>query len=182
MSAEPPDAAASADSGSDIRQLMLASRAVAAVIVRSLAGVDPGVSPTQMRVLVLLWSGAQLNLTTIAGHLGVDSSNASRTCERLVSTGLVARTELEGDRRQRLFTLTADGRRLVDALLTRREQELAGIVARMSETDRSLLMRALVPFNEAAHADLWPGLPFAGRDVALLEWDPGTGPHESTRS
>jgi DNA-binding MarR family transcriptional regulator len=157
----------------DLRELMLASRAVAAVIVRSLGAVDPGISPTQMRVLVILWSGDHLNLTAIAASLGVNSSNASRTCERLVSAGLVARGEFAEDRRQRMFTLTTRGRNLVDALLARREAELAEIVARMSEGDRVQLMRALAPFNRAAHADLWPSLPFAGRSAHLLEWEPG---------
>lgn len=183
MVEDPLNAPAEEDaSAGDITELMLASRAVAAVIVRALATVDPAVSPTQMRVLVLLWSGRELNLTSIAENLGVNSSNASRTCERLVSAGLLVRRELLGDRRQRMFTLTARGHDLVAALLARREAELASIVARMSDSDQSRLMQALVPFNRAAHADLWPGLPFAGRDAHLLEWDATPAPGEAAQT
>jgi DNA-binding MarR family transcriptional regulator len=155
----------------DIGPLMLASRAVAAAMVRSLQSVDPAVSVTQMRVLVLLWSGEPLNLSAVAEGLGVNASNASRTCDRLVSAGLVDRGEHTADRRHRVLTLTRRGRRFVERMMERREQELAAIVARMSAEDRAALMAALAPFNEAATSDLWPaGPPAAGRDPRLLEW------------
>ena len=64
----------------DITPLMLASRAVAAAMVRSLESVDASVSVTHMRVLVLLSTGEPLNLTAVAEGLGVNASNASRTC------------------------------------------------------------------------------------------------------
>ena len=73
----------------DISPLMLASRAVAAAMVRSLESVDASVSVPQMRVLVLLWTGEPLNLSAVAEGLGVNASNASRTCDRLVAAGLV---------------------------------------------------------------------------------------------
>jgi DNA-binding MarR family transcriptional regulator len=153
----------------DITPLMLASRAVAAAMVRSLESVDASVSVTQMRVLVLLWTGEPLNLSAVAEGLGVNASNASRTCDRLVSAGLVHRGELTADRRHRVLTLTRKGRAFVERLMARREQELAEIVARMSAGDQHALMVALSPFNEAASADLYPvGRP--GRDPRLREW------------
>jgi DNA-binding MarR family transcriptional regulator len=155
----------------DITALMLASRAVAAAMVRSLESVDASVSVTQMRVLVLLWTGEPLNLSAVAEGLGVNASNASRTCDRLVSAGLVDRGELTADRRHRVLTLTRKGRTFVKRLMARREQELAEIVARMSLSDQHALMLALVPFNEAATADLYPaGRPGASRDPRLHEW------------
>lgn len=155
----------------DIGPLMLASRAVAAAMVRSLESLDASVSVTQMRVLVLLWTGEPLNLSAVAEGLGVNASNASRTCDRLVSAGLVHRGELTADRRHRVLTLTGEGRSFVERLMERREQELAAIVTRMTEDDRAALMAALTPFNEAATDDLWPaGPPNGGRDPRLLEW------------
>ena len=155
----------------DITPLMMASRAVAAAMVRSLESVDASVSVTQMRVLVLLWTGEPLNLSAVAEGLGVNASNASRTCDRLVSAGLVNRGELTADRRQRVFTLTRKGRTFVERMMARREQELADIVARMSDTERDALMLALAPFNEAATAHLYPaGRPAASRDPRLHEW------------
>lgn len=155
----------------DISQLMLASRAVLAAAVRALESVDPSVTVPQMRVLVLLWSGEPLNLSAVTEGLGVNASNASRTCDRLVNAGLVHRGEAVADRRQVSLTLTPRGRELVEKLKARREQELATIVARMSEADRRQLMLALAPFNEAANSDLWPSdRSPASRDPRLLEW------------
>jgi DNA-binding MarR family transcriptional regulator len=163
--------AAAARPHPDITPLMLASRAVAAAMVRSLESVDASVSVTQMRVLVLLWTGEPLNLSAVAEGLGVNASNASRTCDRLVAAGLVDRGEDPVDRRQVSLTLTSRGRAFVERLMTRREHELATIVARMSEADRQRLMSALEPFNRAAESDLWPSERSPGaRDPRLLEW------------
>lgn len=155
----------------DVTQLMLASRAVIAAAVRSLESIDPTVTVPQMRVLVLLWTGEPLNLSAVAEGLGVNASNASRTCDRLVSAGLVARGEGTVDRRHVALTLTAEGHAFVERLMARREQEFAAIVSRMSKPDRKRLMDALVPFNAAASSDLWPsdGSP-ATRDPRLYEW------------
>src|SRR6476619_3332390 len=135
---------------------MLASRAVAAAVVRSLESVYSSVSVPQMRVLVLLWTGEPLNLSAVAEGLGVNASNASRTCDRLVSAELVNRGEGTIDRRHVTLTLTPRGRTFVERLMERRERELATIVARMSERERGRLMTALEPFNLAATSDLWP--------------------------
>jgi DNA-binding MarR family transcriptional regulator len=155
----------------DVSALMLASRAVTAAVVRALESVDATVSVPQMRVLVLLWTGEPLNLSAVAEGLGVNASNASRTCDRLVAAGLVDRGEHAGDRRHVALTLTARGRHFVERLMLRREQELATIVARMTERDRDRLMAALLPFNRAASGDLWPSDRLQqARDPRLLEW------------
>jgi len=155
----------------DISQLMFASRAILAAAVRALESVDSSVSVPQMRVLVLLWTGEPLNLSAVAEGLGVNASNASRTCDRLVSAELVNRGEGTIDRRHVTLTLTPRGRTFVERLMERRERELATIVARMGERERGRLMTALEPFNLAATSDLWPSEhPQASRDRRLLEW------------
>jgi DNA-binding MarR family transcriptional regulator len=155
----------------DITPMMLASRAILAAAVRARESVDSSVSVPQMRVLVLLWTGEPLNLSAVAERLGVNASNASRTCDRLVAAGLVARTEGPRDRRYVSLTLTRRGRSLVGRLMERRARELEGIVARMTEADRDQLMNALVSFNQAARADLWPNeRPPFPRDPRLKEW------------
>jgi DNA-binding MarR family transcriptional regulator len=155
----------------DISPLMLASRAILAAAVRALENVDPSVSVPQMRVLVLLWTGEPLNLSGVADRLGVNASNASRTCDRLVTSGLVARTEGTADRRHVALTLTLRGQTLVERLMEQRERELTTIVSRMNNQDRDRLMSALTPFNRAASDDLWPSdRPPDVRDPRLLEW------------
>lgn len=159
------------DEPPDITPLMFASRAILAAAVRALESVDSSVSVPQMRVLVLLWTVEPLNLSAVANRLGVNASNASRTCDRLVAAGLVARTEGTRDRRHVSLTMTRRGRTLVDRLMERRERELETIVSRMTEVNREQLMTALVPFNQAARTDLWPNesSPWP-RDSRLMEW------------
>lgn len=170
MTARAADPVTSSTAG-DITQLMLASRAVIAAAVRALESVDPTVTVPQMRVLVLLWTGEPLNLSAVAEGLGVNASNASRTCDRLVTAGLVDRGEGTVDRRHVALTLTAEGHAFVERLMARREQEFAAIVARMTERDRGRLMTALEAFNAAADADLWPtDQAPATRDPRLYEW------------
>ncbi len=159
------------DACEDISQLMLASRAILAAAVRALKSVDPTLSVPQMRVLVLLWTGEPLNLSAVAEGLGVNASNASRTCDQLVSSGLVDRGEGLADRRHVALTLTEPGRDFVDKLMERRERELAAIVVQMAESDRRRLMTSLEPFNKAARSDLWPSDRHSSeRDTRLLEW------------
>jgi DNA-binding MarR family transcriptional regulator len=161
----------SADVDGDISQLMLASRAILGAAVRALGSVDASISVPKMRVLVLLWTGEPLNLSAVAEGLGVNASNASRTCDRLVTAGCVHRGEDVADRRQVELTLTDRGRALVEALMRRREHELAAIVARMTELDRRRLMTSLEPFNRAASSPRWPSdRPPETRDPRLLEW------------
>ena len=155
----------------DISALLFASRAILAAAVRALESVHPIVSLPQMRVLVLLWGGEPLNLSTVAERLGVNASNASRTCDRLVSAGLVSRTEGASDRRQVALSLTPQGASLVERLMGRREDELGAIVSKMTAPEREQLMRALAPFNRAAEEDLWPSRRQPDvRDPRLLEW------------
>jgi DNA-binding MarR family transcriptional regulator len=159
------------DAYDGISELMLASRAILGAAVRALESVDASISVPQMRVLVLLWTGEPLNLSAVAAGLGVNASNASRTCDRLVAARLVDRGEGAVDRRHVSLRLTGRGRALVERLMARREQELTGIVSRMDETERRALMEALEPFNRAASSDLWPsGRTGVTRDPRLLEW------------
>jgi hypothetical protein len=73
--------------------LVAASRVFVALSVQSLAEVDEVVTLVQLRALVVLTSQGPANLSTLAEALGVHASNASRTCEALVSMGLLDRRD-----------------------------------------------------------------------------------------
>jgi DNA-binding MarR family transcriptional regulator len=144
----------------DITPLMVMSRTINAVIVRSLADVDTTVTVPQLRVLVILSVHERLNLSGVADRLGVNASNASRTCDQLVRRGLVDRQEDPHDRRHLSLALARPGRRLLDDVMKRREVILAGVVATMKPQDQRDLMAALGKFNVAAEglvSDTAPG-------------------------
>ena len=169
-------ASAGSDDLADIDVLMDTSRIITAAVVRSLTSVGNAVTVPQLRVLVLLSSHRATNLTGIAARLGVNASNASRTCDQLVAIGLVERTENAEDRRHVDLTLTAAGKRLLRDLMKRREQLLSQVLVQMSETSRRRLASALRDFNRAADsvtvsiggmAALAPG---HSPDAQVLSW------------
>jgi DNA-binding MarR family transcriptional regulator len=136
----------------DLGPLMAASRTITAAVVRSLAEVSSTVTVPQLRVLVMLSSRGRMNLSGIAAALGINVSNASRTCDQLVKAGLVDRQVDPHDRRHASLQLGRRGRSLVDDVMSHRERMLAAVVGRMPEASRHRLMAALTDFNTAAAA------------------------------
>lgn len=148
---------------------MDASRVVSAAIAHSLAIADAKVTLPQLRVLVMLRDGTSMNMAAVAEGLGVNPSNASRTCDRLVRSGLLDRRDDPDDRRNVALTLMPAGRRLVDSMLGQREAVFAQVVSRMSTKERSHLAAGLTAFNEAA-ASLSTDVGSLEGDGHLLRW------------
>lgn len=132
--------------------LMRASRVITAAIVRSLASVDNAITVPQLRTLVLVGGQGPLTVTAVAEALGVNASNASRTCERLVTAGLLDRRAADEDRRRVALTLTPAGEQVVDQVMRRRRDELAQVVERMEPADRAALAQAIGTFATAAES------------------------------
>jgi DNA-binding MarR family transcriptional regulator len=153
-----------------VSALMRASKVVAAAIAHSLAVADAKVTLPQLRVLVMVEDGGSLNMSSVAEGLGVNPSNASRTCDRLVRGALLDRRDDPSDRRNVALTLTPAGRRLVADMLRQRETIFAQVVARMGPRERSQLTTGLTAFSDAARdlATLDEGR--ADRDGHLLRW------------
>ncbi len=132
--------------------LMRASTVITAIVVRSLTSATPEVTVVQARVLVIVWGLGTANVNAVAQGLGVNASNASRTCDRLVKAGLLTREQADDDRRNVLLTLSDEGRRLVDSVMEQRCRELETVAGRLSEGQQLQLRRALQAFNSAADA------------------------------
>jgi DNA-binding MarR family transcriptional regulator len=131
--------------------LVALSRTMTAVVARTLEQVD-AVAVPQLRALVVVATRGPMNLTVLAAHLGVNASNASRTCEKLVAGGFLERSLPPRDRRNVVLRLTDRGERLVATLVESRRTALGEAVARMSATDQEQLVRALEALAEAMAA------------------------------
>lgn len=127
-----------------------ASRALVGIAAASLMGIEDVVTVPQWRVLVLLHTRGPMNLASVATELGVNPSNASRTCDRLTRAGLLNRRESELDRRNITLTLTAAGRRLVQKVTRQRRTAIEKVLQQMAVTDRDRLAEALSSFAEVA--------------------------------
>jgi DNA-binding MarR family transcriptional regulator len=140
--------ASQADDGQEaaVEALMATSRVMTAIVARTLTGVEEVVSVPQFRVLVMLRYEGALNLKAIADGLGVNPSNASRACDKLVVAGLVNRTDAAHDRRNVSIELSPRGHELVDSLMRSRSDLLAQVVAEMRPEDRQQLVSSLGAF------------------------------------
>jgi DNA-binding MarR family transcriptional regulator len=119
---------------------------------RCAAAVYPRVPPTQLRALQVVAERSTINLGGLAEALGMIASSASRLCDRLQAAGLLVRHTAVGDRRTVELALTGDGERLLERLREARRKDLAEVLDRMTELDRTALARGLRAFDAATRA------------------------------
>jgi DNA-binding MarR family transcriptional regulator len=145
------DAEVDAATSRDADAVLTASRALLAVVARSLAPVLDQVTLPQFRALVVLSSSTTpLRNGDLAAALGVHPSTFSRAADRLVAGGWVSRVENPGSRRETLIELTAEGRALVATVTRRRRAEIKRILSRLEPAQRDAVRRGLEAFAGAA--------------------------------
>jgi DNA-binding MarR family transcriptional regulator len=152
-------------SADQVDAMLRASRAFVGIAAASIAAVDDDVTVPQLRVLVMVDTKGPLNLAAVAAGLGVNPSNASRTCDRLIRAGLLDRQDSPDDRRNITLSLTDVGRRLVNKMMKHRRTAIIRVLRDMDPDDRQLLTTALDRFATAAGEPLaddavtliWPG-------------------------
>lgn len=149
--------------------MMAVSRTMTAIVARTLSEVADDLTVPQLRVLVLLNSRGPMNLTTVARHLDVNASNASRTCDQLVTDGRVAKQPDRADGRSTVLQLTSAGSRLIADIMSARRRLIDGVIERMDTHDQQTLARGLEAFTAAVAAmppEETVGLP----DGRLIPW------------
>lgn len=124
---------------------------------------DDALDLGQIDGLDLLAQVGACRMTDLADVLRVDRSTATRAVDRLVESGLAERRRSAGDARVVEVVLTAEGRRRHDALVARRRDAMAHILAGFSGDERRTL------------ADLLERL-VAGVD-RFVEWASGRDTH-----
>ncbi|MFB9237411.1 MarR family winged helix-turn-helix transcriptional regulator [Plantactinospora siamensis] len=123
------------------------SRLVVGITAVAVGALDVELTLTQHRMIVLLATTGPRRTVDLAGDLGVHPSTASRTGDRLVRRGLLARRRLSDDRRVSWLHLTDRGRDLVAEIVRRRTAELRRLLAAVPAEARRTpadLMDALV--------------------------------------
>ena len=130
--------------------IVLASRAMVGVAVRSLAGSADQITLPQFRTLVVLHYAGSRRLADLAEALGVSPSTATRMCDRLVRKGLVARNRDDLDRREVNLTITAPGRKVVNEAIERRKAEVRELLGEIPDALRRQLVSSLMLLAKAA--------------------------------
>jgi DNA-binding MarR family transcriptional regulator len=148
VSAPSPRSRDDIDDAADV--VLVASRALMGVSVRSIETVEDDVTLVQYRALVLMASHGGQNVSDLAEGLGVHPSTATRLCDRLVAKGLVHRVTSSESRREITLTVTPAGRGLLRTVTARRRKEIIRIVERLTRDERRQLRVAFNAFAEAA--------------------------------
>lgn len=100
-------------------------------------------SLAQVRVLYELAHREKLTASDLADDLGLDKGYLSRLLQGFQTRGLVAKRTAEGDGRQRVLSLTAQGRRVVAPLETRARQQIGAILKRLGPDEQRRLVEAM---------------------------------------
>src|SRR5919199_2588475 len=95
----------------DVDSALAASRALLAVVARSLTDVLEQLTLPQFRILVVLWEWGPMRSGDVAERVGVHQSTLTRTADRLVAAGLIGRRTSPENRREVIVDLTDAGRR-----------------------------------------------------------------------
>jgi DNA-binding MarR family transcriptional regulator len=146
-------ASTTADSPRDAlaEAFVTASRALVGVAIRSIGAAPVDITVPQHRLLVLLAGSGGTAIRALADQLGVDPSNASRSCDRLQRLGLISRQRSSADGRSVEVTLTGAGRALLLTVREHRIEQVKRILADVSEAKVAAMIDALQTFSEAAH-------------------------------
>ncbi len=125
---------------------------------------EHGFSLTQTRLLGVL-RDREPTMNELAQLLDIDKSSASGLVDRAERRGLVQRTPSTLDRRSVLVRLTTQGRRLVDEVSARFEQDVTAMLEPLTASEHSsltaLLSRVIVAHAAAHGVDLLATAPGA---------------------
>ncbi|MBO0832883.1 MAG: MarR family transcriptional regulator [Actinobacteria bacterium] len=111
------------------------------------AGLEPGLSETQLAALAALERHGQMTPGELADHEKVQPPSMTRVIAALEELGLVVRAPHSTDRRQVVLTVTAQGRSVVEQTRQLREAWLALQLRALTQQERATL-RAAAPILE----------------------------------
>ena len=114
----------------------------------------------EARLIYEIAQHESIGMTLLAQDLGLDLGYLSRTVSRLEAEGLLEKTRTAGDGRQRLIRLTGKGRRLFAMLDRRSSDEVAGVLARLSDSDQSRMLSAMRTIEDVLGGPTSKEVPF----------------------
>jgi DNA-binding MarR family transcriptional regulator len=148
MTASAPEAGRAEVAPNDVEAILDTSRAVLAVVARSMVEMLEHVTLPQYRVLVLLCEYGPLRAGTLAERIGIHQSTFTRTADRLVGLGFIRREVSPESRREIVVHLTDEGRKLVIAVMSSRRAQIETILADASAEERSRIRQGLQLFAQ----------------------------------
>jgi DNA-binding MarR family transcriptional regulator len=140
------------------------TQALVGVTAQSLEALDGVVTVSQFRLLRTLDGLGRVSCSALAGALGTAASSVTRLVDRLEGAGYVARGSDAHSRSIVTVEVTAAGRAVVGAVLTRRRELLEAVLDAMSAGEREHAAGAAARFVQLAGDAMAAG---AGRAAGL---------------
>ena len=131
-------------------ETITASRALLAIVARSMSEALEQVTLPQFRVLVVLSGSDPVRMGALAAEMGALPSTFSRVIDRMVEGGWVERVPSPESRREVLIRPTAAGQQLVRRVTERRRDEIGRVLATLSEADQLAVGEAFALFADAS--------------------------------
>ncbi|MBV6319431.1 MarR family winged helix-turn-helix transcriptional regulator [Duganella violaceipulchra] len=126
-------------------------------------------TPVQYAMLRNLESHAGIDQVSLSAISGIDTSTGATVCARLEEKGLLTRTVIPTNRRQRSLTITGAGEQLLSDLIPGSQRLRRRLLAPLSSTEQlqfmALLTKLVRENNEQSRAPLTDGVP-APREVS----------------
>jgi DNA-binding MarR family transcriptional regulator len=130
-------------------QMGVVARRVRRVVAERAAAIDPALGAIAYSVLDHLAAQGPSRQSDLVSALSSEKGAVSRAVQQLVDLGLALREEDPRDGRACVVTLSAEGRRRLDALVRRRRSAYAEKLAGWSPEELEELVRLLGRYNES---------------------------------
>ena len=101
------------------------------------------ITPTQFGIMLAIAAQPGIDQSTAAEERGVDRATMASIVARLEQNGYIRRVTGRADRRQKLLTLTAAGKKLLARALAPAERATERALEPLSPRDRKTLIRLL---------------------------------------
>jgi DNA-binding MarR family transcriptional regulator len=121
------------------------ARQVRQMSIQALAPWD--ITPSHARALGVLTRHGEIRLSELSDHLRIAARTATEVVDALQERGFVQRHADPDDRRATLVSLTAEGKRVSDAIRLTRATEAERFFGTLSAADRAHLSRILRTFK-----------------------------------
>lgn len=130
--------------------MVQASRALVAVVTRSLSELTEPVTIQQFRVLVILSEDGPSRIGDLASDLGVSSSTATRSIARILRQGWATKRPDLGNGRETFIALTHLGEDVVARAMTSRHEQIRAILGTVDPDQRRRIRDGFALFDQAA--------------------------------
>ncbi len=113
---------------------------------------ETGIDDTDFRILEALLNKGPLPVNTIGPKVFLTPGSISVAVDRLVERGLVSRVESSEDRRVRVVSLTAKGKRLITPIFRKHATEIGKVFADASPKELRALETILKKIGKRAES------------------------------